>query len=38
VVIGVTASFFLDLPAGASIVMCNAVFFAAVLAFKKAWS
>jgi zinc transport system permease protein len=35
VLAGVTASFFLDLPAGAAIVMCNAVLFAAALAFKK---
>ena len=35
VVIGITVSFFMDLPAGATIVLCNAVFFALALAFKK---
>ncbi len=35
VFVGVTASFFLDLPAGATIVMCNIVVFAIVLIIKK---
>jgi zinc transport system permease protein len=35
VLTGITASFFLDLPAGAAIVMCNAALFAAALVFKK---
>jgi zinc transport system permease protein len=35
VFVGVTASFFLDLPAGATIVMCNIVLFAIVLIIKK---
>jgi len=34
VLIGITVSYFLDLPAGATIVMCNIVFFAAALAAK----
>jgi len=35
VVAGITASFFLDLPAGATIVMCNIIFFAGALAYKN---
>jgi len=35
VIAGITLSFFMDLPAGATIVMCNVLFFAAALAFKK---
>ena len=35
VIAGITLSFFLDLPAGATIVMCNVLFFSAALAFKK---
>lgn len=35
VFIGITASFFLDLPAGAAIVMCNILFFVVSLAFKS---
>jgi zinc transport system permease protein len=35
VFVGVTTSFFLDLPAGATIVMCNIVLFAIVLIIKK---
>jgi len=35
VVAGITASFFLDLPAGATIVMCNIIFFTAALAYKN---
>lgn len=34
VLVGITVSFFLDLPAGATIVMCNVIFFAVTLAFK----
>jgi zinc transport system permease protein len=35
VVAGISVSFFMDLPAGATIVMCNAAFFAGALTFKK---
>ncbi|MFH1258707.1 MAG: metal ABC transporter permease [Elusimicrobiota bacterium] len=35
VLLGITFSFFLDLPAGATIVMLNAVFFALALLYKK---
>jgi len=35
VVTGITVSFFLDLPAGAVIVLCNAAFFAGALVFKR---
>jgi len=35
VIAGITLSFFMDLPAGATIVMCNVLFFSASLAFKK---
>ncbi len=35
VLIGITTSFFLDLPAGATIVMINALFFFLVLLYKK---
>lgn len=35
VLAGVTASFFLDLPAGAAVVMCNLLLFVSALAFKK---
>jgi zinc transport system permease protein len=35
VMIGITVSFFLDLPAGATIVMCNVVFFCSALALKN---
>ncbi len=35
VLTGITASFFLDLPAGATIVMVNVIIFAAALVFKK---
>jgi len=35
VIIGITVSFFLDLPAGATIVMCNAGLFASALAVKS---
>jgi zinc transport system permease protein len=35
VLAGITLSFFLDLPAGATIVMFNVIFFAITLAFKK---
>ena len=34
VFMGITISFFMDLPAGATIVLCNAAFFAAALLFK----
>ncbi len=32
---GITLSFFLDIPAGATIVMVNAVFFGSALLYKK---
>jgi zinc transport system permease protein len=35
VLVGITLSFFLDLPAGATIVMINAAFFAMALFYKK---
>lgn len=35
VIIGIAVSFFLDLPAGATIVMLNAVFFALAFIYKK---
>jgi zinc transport system permease protein len=36
VLIGITLSFFLDIPAGATIVLINAAFFAMALLYKKA--
>lgn len=36
VLIGITISFFLDLPAGATIVMVNAIIFGLILMYKKA--
>jgi zinc transport system permease protein len=38
VLVGITASFFLDLPAGATVVMLNIIFFIFTLAFKKYYS
>ena len=35
VLVGITVSFFLDLPAGATIVMLNIIFFTVALVFKK---
>jgi len=35
VIAGITVSFFMDLPAGAAIVMCNVLFFSAALLSKK---
>ena len=35
VITGITVSFFMDLPAGATIVLCNVVLFAAALLYKK---
>lgn len=35
VLLGITFSFFLDLPAGATIVIINAIFFALALFYKK---
>jgi len=35
VFIGITVSFFMDLPAGATIVLCNVMFFSAALLFKN---
>jgi zinc transport system permease protein len=35
IITGITASFFLDLPAGATIVIVNALFFALALIYKK---
>jgi len=34
VLAGTTVSFFLNLPAGATVVMCNAIFFAAAIIFR----
>jgi zinc transport system permease protein len=35
VLVGITISFFLDLPAGATIVMVNVIIFGLVLMYKK---
>jgi zinc transport system permease protein len=35
VILGITFSFFLDLPTGAAIVMINVVFFGGALVYKK---